>query len=63
MPSAHRLALKKLLENIGERITVDEARLLKATSDDERTKLVEELADLYVRQKELRDVLLGDGDS
>jgi hypothetical protein len=61
MPSAHRNALKKLLENILERINRDEARLLRATNDEERTKLVEELADLHVRQKELMDALVGDG--
>ena len=49
MPSAHRNAIKKLLESIEKRIAEDEARLLRATSDDERTKLVEELADLQVR--------------
>lgn len=62
MPSAHRNALKKLLASIEKRIGEDEARLLKAANDEERTKLVEELAELQIRRKEMKDVLLGDGE-
>jgi hypothetical protein len=61
MPSAHRNALKKILAATEQQIA--EARLLKATSDEERTKLVDILADLHVRQKEMIDALTGDGES
>ena len=47
MPSAHRNALKKLLA-------------VTATSEEERTKLIDLLADLHVSQNETRAVLLGD---
>ena len=63
MPSAHRNALKKLLESINQRIDEDDVRMLKATTDEERTKLVEELADLHLRRAEIMDALSGDGDS
>jgi hypothetical protein len=62
MPSAHRNALKTLLTSIEKRIGEDEVRLLKAANDEERAKLVEELTDLQVRLKELKDLLLGDGE-
>jgi predicted nucleic acid-binding Zn-ribbon protein len=63
MPSAHRVALKKLLEHVSQRIAQDEAKLLKITGDDEREKLIEEIADLHVRRNDLMDALGGDGDS
>jgi len=61
MPSAHRNALKKLLQSIADRIREDEARLLKC-ADGEREKLIQELADLYMRHREIKSVLLGDVD-
>ena len=59
MPSAHRIALKKLLEATEKEIQRGEARFLKATSDEERDKLVEILADLHVSQSKSRAALLG----
>jgi hypothetical protein len=63
MPSVHRNALKKLMETIKRRIHDDEARLLNAADDAERTKLVAELAELHIRYKETRDALLGEDDA
>ena len=63
MPSAHRIALKKLLDHVTHRIAQDEAKLLKVTGDDERERLIEELADLHVRKSELMEALSGDGSS
>ena len=60
MPSAHRNALKRLLANIERRISEAEARLLEATSDDQRTKLVNQLADLHISQKDIKAALIGD---
>ena len=57
MPSANRNAIKKLLESIKQCIARDEARLLRATTDEERTKMVDEIADLHVRHDELMDAL------
>jgi predicted nucleic acid-binding Zn-ribbon protein len=62
MPAAHRIALKKLLDHVTQRIAQDEAKLLKVTGDDEREKLIEELADLHVRQNDLMDALGADGE-
>jgi hypothetical protein len=62
MPSAHRISLKKLLETVTHRIAADETRILKATNDEERTKLVGEIADLHVRKVELLDALSGEVD-
>jgi predicted nucleic acid-binding Zn-ribbon protein len=59
MPSSHRLAIKKLLDHVTERIDRDEAKLLAVADDDAREKLIEELADLHMRQKELTDALIG----
>lgn len=55
MTTSHRLAMKKLLDTTNERIAADEARLLTELSDNERAQLIEEIADLYVRRKELMD--------
>jgi hypothetical protein len=63
MPTAHRNALKRLLSHIELRISETEARLLDSTNDDQRVKLVEEIADLHGRQKEISDTLMCDGDS
>ncbi len=63
MPSVHRNALKKLLQSITQRINQDEASLLNTIGDDERDKLIEEIADLHARQKELMDALRGDDGS
>ena len=60
MPSAHRIAIKKLLGVIDERIAADEARLISMKNADERDKLVDEIADLVIRRKELMDVLAGE---
>jgi hypothetical protein len=62
MPSAHRNALKTLIESIKQRIAKDEAALLRATTDEERTKLVGEIADLHVRHDELMNALSGEID-
>jgi predicted nucleic acid-binding Zn-ribbon protein len=62
MPSAHRVALKKLLDTIKQRIAQDEAKLLKVATDDERTTLVDEIADLHIRRDELWDALSGEID-
>ena len=59
MPSHHH-ALKKVLEGIRARISSDEVQLLNAATDEERAKLIDEIADLNVRQKEIRDTLVGD---
>ncbi len=58
MPSAHRIALKKLLEVTEREISLGEVRLLKAQSDEEREKLVQRLADLHVTQSQTRAALL-----
>ena len=60
MPSAHRIAIKKLLDVINKRIADDEARLMCMKNADERDKLVDEIADLVIRRKELMDVLAGE---
>jgi hypothetical protein len=60
MPSS-RNALKKLLDATEQQIAQAEARLMKATSDEERAKLVETLADLHVSQKETTDALTEGG--
>ena len=62
MPSSHREAIKKLLDHITQRINLDEAKLLGVTDHEERLKLVEEIADLHVRIKELMDTLTGEAD-
>jgi hypothetical protein len=62
MPSTHRIALKKVLDGIGAQIAKDEARLLTASDDEERAKLIDEIADLKVRWQEVLDALSGDGD-
>jgi hypothetical protein len=62
MPSAHRIALKKLLDHVVQRIAQDEAKLLKVAGDDEREKLIQELADLHVRRSDLMDALSGDSE-
>jgi predicted nucleic acid-binding Zn-ribbon protein len=59
MPSAHRVALKKLLDAVKQQIAKDEAKLLRVASDDERTKLVDEIADLHIRRDELWESLNG----
>ncbi len=58
MPSAHRIALKKLLEVTEREIALGEVRLLKAQNDEEREKLIERLADLHVTQSQTRAALL-----
>jgi hypothetical protein len=60
MPSAHRIALKKLLDTVNQRIADDEARIVRAGSDEERVKLIEEIADLHVRKNELIASLVGE---
>jgi phosphoribosyl-ATP pyrophosphohydrolase len=60
MPSAHRIALKKLLDTVQQRIAEYEARIVRATNDEERAKLVEEIADLHVRKSELMEALAGE---
>ena len=62
MPSAHRLAIKKLLDHVTQRIHQDEAKLLSVKDDQEREKLVGEIGDLHIRQKELMDALSGEVD-
>jgi phosphoribosyl-ATP pyrophosphohydrolase len=61
MPTSHN-ALKTILEGIEKRIAEDEARLLGAATDQDRTRLIEEITDLKMRQKEIKHALLGDGD-
>jgi hypothetical protein len=63
MPNAHRIALKKLLKHVDQRIARDEVQLLAVTGDYERGNLIQELADLHVRQGELISALGSDGDS
>jgi hypothetical protein len=58
MPS-FRHAPKTLLDATLQQIAQDEARLMKATSDEDRTKLVETLADLHISQDESGDALRG----
>jgi hypothetical protein len=53
MPGAHRIALKQLLDVVEQQIAQADRRMLKATSDEEREKLVQTLADLHVRRSEL----------
>ena len=60
MPASHRLALKKLLDHVKHRIEQDEAKLVGTTDDEERAKLIEEIADLHVRKHELTEALIGD---
>jgi hypothetical protein len=62
MPSVHRNALNKLLAVVEQRIHENEAKLVCAECDEERARLVEELADLHVRQKEIMELLIGDGE-
>jgi hypothetical protein len=62
MPSAHRNALKKLLASIKQRISDDEARLINARDAGERAKIIEEIADLKLRQQDMLRTLAGDGD-
>jgi hypothetical protein len=62
MPSVHRNALNKLLAVVKRRIHEDEVKLVRAGSDEERDQLVEELADLHMRQKEIMELLVGDGE-
>jgi hypothetical protein len=60
--ASHHAALKKILEGIEKQIAVNEVRLLRAASDEQSSKLVEEIADLTIRQKEVKDALLADRD-
>jgi hypothetical protein len=62
MPTAHRNALKKLLASIKQRISDDEARLITAHDADVRAKIIEEIADLKLRQQDMMRTLAGDGD-
>jgi len=62
MPTAHRIALKKLFATIGKRIKADEARLLDPMSDEERNRLIQEIADLKIRHRELKQALVADQD-
>ena len=57
MPS-HHIALQQVLAGIEKQIAVDEARLVRSTTDGEREKLIEEIVDLKVRQAEVRGMLL-----
>ena len=59
MPST-RNALKKLLVAVEQQIADAEAHIMKTTSDEERTTLVDKLADLHIRQNDLKAVLVGD---
>ena len=61
MPSAHRIALTKLLETVNHRIAQREGALLNPKDDDERLRLIEELAGLAVRKDDLIEALSGDG--
>ena len=63
MPSVHRNALNKLLAVVKQRIHEDEARLVRAGCDEERARLLEELTDLHIREKEIMELLAGDGES
>jgi hypothetical protein len=60
MPSAHRIALKNLLDVVQEKIANADRCMLNATSDEEREKLVETLADLYVRRDEMLEAIRGE---
>jgi predicted DNA-binding protein YlxM (UPF0122 family) len=60
MPSAHRIAIRKLIDTCDKRIADDEARLLAVKNDDEREKLVDEIGDLMVKRKELMGALISD---
>ena len=60
MPST-RNALKKLLDVTERQIAQAEARLMKAASDEERTRLVDTLTDLHVAQAEIADALTEGG--
>jgi hypothetical protein len=62
MPSVHRNALNTLLAVVKQRIYEDEARLRCAGCDEERARLVEELAHLHMRESEIMEVLVGDGE-
>ena len=57
MPT-HRIAIKKLLDVVERRIAEAEARIVMASSDDERTRVVESVADLHVRRHDLMAALL-----
>lgn len=59
MPSVHRNALNKLLAAVEQQIHRDEAKLVRAESDEERAHLVEELTDLHMRHKEIMAALIG----
>ena len=60
MPS-HHIALQQVLIGIEKQIAVAEVRLLQSDNDEEREMLIERIADLTVRQTELRSVLLDEG--
>ena len=47
---------------VTQRIHQDEAKLLSVKDDEEREKLVGEIGDLHIRQKELMDALSGEVD-
>ena len=58
MPSAHRQALKQLLETIEQHIKQGEARLLITLHDDERHKLIDNLVELQVRRESIKGALM-----
>ena len=60
MPSAHRIALKKLLASTEQRMAEFQRRLLSTTDDVERTKLIDKLAELNITRDNLRAVLTGE---
>jgi vacuolar-type H+-ATPase subunit B/Vma2 len=60
MPSAHRVALKKLLDVVEQKIAQADRRMLNAASDFEREMLVQTLADLHVHRGELMAALRGE---
>ena len=57
MSSAHHEALKKVLAGIEKQISADEERLMRSDTDQDRERIVQEIADLKVRQREIRDTL------
>jgi hypothetical protein len=52
-----RIAFAQLLDVTVQQITDAERRLLVTTNDNERTALIDELADLNIRQSELKALL------
>jgi hypothetical protein len=58
MPS-HRIAMKTLLASSEQQILALERQLLRTTSDAERSKLIDKLANLHITQENLKAILAG----